>query len=349
MNTSNFSTASAMPPDEPSPYETLLSAVECAHLAPSGHNRQPWRFRLGPDFVDLTADRSRGLPVLDPEGRELTISCGVALFYLRLALRCLGRGDMVTLMPDPLQPDWIARVQVGEAINRSAEDVELFQAIPRRHTNRLSFSRSTVPESLCVRLMKVAQQEKACLWVIDGESERAAVVHLIGEGVHVLSEDATFRQEMGEWFHPLREEDTDGISHLSSEIGKLLTHSGPLTSAIDGGDLLARQEKNFASDAPLLAALGTVGDTPADWLIAGQALAHVLLLAAAHNINAAYLNQPIQVRHLRPLLRGVIGMEAQPQLLLAMGRAPAVSPSPRRPMTEICEKVSDVEKTATAT
>src|SRR5215831_20618317 len=36
------------------------------------------------------ADRSRKLPRLDPAGREMPISCGVALFGLRLAIRELG-------------------------------------------------------------------------------------------------------------------------------------------------------------------------------------------------------------------------------------------------------------------
>lgn len=73
-----------------------------------------------------------------------------------------------------------------------------------------------------------------------------------------------------------------------------------------------------------------------NWLTAGQALARVLLLAAANGVNATYLNHPIQVEHLRPLLRDTIKMPVQPQLLLAMGYALSVSPPvPRRPIEEI--------------
>ena len=62
-----------------------------AILAPSGHNTQPWLFRIRNGVLALRADRTRALPVVDPDDRELTISCGAALFNLRAAARGLGR------------------------------------------------------------------------------------------------------------------------------------------------------------------------------------------------------------------------------------------------------------------
>jgi hypothetical protein len=39
------------------------------------------------DGVELFADRTRALSVVDPDDRELTMSCGAALSQLRLAIR----------------------------------------------------------------------------------------------------------------------------------------------------------------------------------------------------------------------------------------------------------------------
>src|SRR5687768_12101284 len=75
----------------PGARDALLDAVRQAVHAPSSHNTQPWVFHLrGDDVLELYADRSRALPVIDPEDRELTISCGAALFHLRAALRSAG-------------------------------------------------------------------------------------------------------------------------------------------------------------------------------------------------------------------------------------------------------------------
>src|SRR5579859_8271465 len=70
--------------------EIARYAVAKAVWAPSVHNTQPWRFTAGAQQISLYADADRRLVVADPNGREMLISCGAALFNLRLALRSLG-------------------------------------------------------------------------------------------------------------------------------------------------------------------------------------------------------------------------------------------------------------------
>ena len=55
---------------------TARTVIGLADLAPSVHNSQPWRWRVGPSSIHLFADTSRALPATDPEGRDLRISCG---------------------------------------------------------------------------------------------------------------------------------------------------------------------------------------------------------------------------------------------------------------------------------
>jgi hypothetical protein len=73
--------------------------VRVAARAPSLHNTQPWRFKVLEDAIELYADHSRQLRT-DPIARELLISCGAALYGLRLAVRSLGRTPEVELFPE---------------------------------------------------------------------------------------------------------------------------------------------------------------------------------------------------------------------------------------------------------
>src|SRR5258708_15580515 len=75
--------------------------VATAARAPSVHNTQPWKFRVRGNAVELLADPSRKLHRIDPVGRELMISCGGALFCLRLGLRQLGCLAAVAFLPRP--------------------------------------------------------------------------------------------------------------------------------------------------------------------------------------------------------------------------------------------------------
>ena len=65
----------------------------------------------GHDAIELYGDQRRKLRV-DPVGREMLISCGAALFGLRLAVRSLGYLPMVELLPDPAQLRLLARVRM---------------------------------------------------------------------------------------------------------------------------------------------------------------------------------------------------------------------------------------------
>jgi nitroreductase len=63
--------------------EQTRGLIPWAILAPSSHNTQPWLFRVQDNVIDLRADRTRGLPVVDPLDRELMMSCGAALLSTR--------------------------------------------------------------------------------------------------------------------------------------------------------------------------------------------------------------------------------------------------------------------------
>src|SRR6056297_3546023 len=84
-------------PQNPAAERLIARAI----LAPSSHNTQPWLFEIAGDRIRLIADRTRALPVNDPEDRELAISCGCALFNLRAAAAEDGLGAAVSLLPDP--------------------------------------------------------------------------------------------------------------------------------------------------------------------------------------------------------------------------------------------------------
>ncbi len=81
--------------------EVATYVVGAAVWAPSVHNTQPWRFTAAGAEITLHADVSRQLQVADPQGREMMISCGAALFTANLALRSLGYVPETRVLPDP--------------------------------------------------------------------------------------------------------------------------------------------------------------------------------------------------------------------------------------------------------
>ena len=324
-------------PRDGSTAEQLEFLLHYALLAPSGHNTQPWRFRIADERVEIRADRSRALPVVDPDDRELTISCGAALGHLEVCLRHFGHVPVVELLPDDDDPDLLARVGSGGRHDPSTLDAAVFEAIARRRTNRSAYADTPVPNELVQRCRQAAAGFGIELRAVADAAAKARVAELVAEGDRAQFADQCFRRELAAWIRSHRLGSRDGVSGAGFGMPDALSALGALVvRTFDLGDRVAAGDRDrIAAGSPCLLALASPDDKPPRWLETGRALSHVLLLLTADGFTAAYLNQPIEVEALRPRLRAALGLTGTPQLLLRAGRGPAVAPAARRPLDEV--------------
>jgi len=155
-----------------------LALVQQAALAPSSHNTQPWRFRARESAIDVFGDRTRALPVNDPDDRELTISCDAALLNLRVAAAHHGVALDLQLLPDADDPDWLARASLGTPNGGMSPDGGLFACIGFRRTYRKRFAPRMVESSALGSLMDAASIEGAYLRPIVAVEARRTVAGL---------------------------------------------------------------------------------------------------------------------------------------------------------------------------
>ncbi|MFJ5999885.1 hypothetical protein [Streptomyces sp. NPDC092370] len=81
---------------------------------------------------------------------------------------------------------------------------------------------------------------------------------------------------------------------------------------------------------PAIALLTTDHDRRADWLRAGQALQHLLLVATVHGVRASLLHQPMEWPDLRHSLSSAPDLVGHPQMLIRLGYGPEGPATPRR-------------------
>lgn len=309
--------------------EKVRSMIGRAVLAPSSHNTQPWLFQLSESSVDLFADRTRALPVNDPEDRELAISCGCALMNLRIAAASAGFQVQVRLLPKPEEPDLLARMSLSGQSDGSADDALLADVIEMRRTYRKQFAPREVSASALDQLIEATGQEGAQLVPLLSEEVRQKAAALVAEGDAAQWANPSWRRELAAWMHPRRR--GDGLSMPASVV--------PVTRLVvrtfDMGGNVGAKDRQIAEASPLLAVLSTESDHPRDWLLAGQALQRALLIGCTHGLQASYLNQAVQVRTLRRKLQNLVG-SGFPQILLRMGYLlEEISPAPRRALNDV--------------
>ncbi len=312
--------------------ELALCLVRKAVLAPSSHNTQPWVFRIGTSEIDLFADRSRALRVNDPEDRELTISCGAALMNLRVAASNYGFRVQVQLLPEEAEPDWLARATLSRDSGEPGAEGALTEFVEKRRTYRKQFAVREVDSESVEHLVAAAVAEGQWLRPLLSEETRQGAARLVAEGDAAQWADRSWRRELATWMRSRRRGDGLTVPALAAPVAQLVIRT------FDMGGRVGAKNRELAETSPLLAVLGTERDDPDDWLKAGEALQRVLLVGCQRNLQASFLNQPIQVASLRLKLQNLIG-GGVPQILLRLGYPVEEMPSaPRRQVGDVIEQ-----------
>ncbi len=329
-------------PAQGSPSQQLQFLLNYAVLAPSGYNTQPWRFTLHDETLELWADRTRALPHIDPLDRELIISCGAALFNLRLALKHFGYRGEIAILPDAHQADLLARIQLGDRDQENAEESSLFAAIPQRHTERAPFDDWDIPETVLKWLQICAREEGAWLQVVRGEPARSQLLELVAQADRLQMADPDMRQDLATGMPSGPEPAQNGLPAyglgLPPRWDFLATALAWLTRWFDVGDRRARHDAHLLQQSSEIVVLGTQGDIPQDWLNAGQALEKVLLRAQSLGIVASFFNAAMEVPTVRSQLQQSLHCEGYPQVLLRLGYGPLgrlIPATPRRSRDQV--------------
>ncbi|BCJ57653.1 Acg family FMN-binding oxidoreductase [Micromonospora endophytica] len=309
----------------------LRGAVTAAVRAPSLHNVQPWRFRLRDGGIEVLVDAARRLPATDPSGWGARVACGAALFNLRLALAVAGTPATVRLRPYPSEPDVVARLLPDLPRRPTPAEQSLYAAIPRRFSNRAPFWPDPVPADARWRLGEAARTEFCWLELLIGVSAVNAFAE-VAQGAHrVLERDPAYRTEREEWVRATYTPDGVPVS-----AGGPQAESQDLLPSRDFGGRSRPPGRDFEPE-PLVAVLGSAGNTAIDQVIAGQALQRVLLTATDAGLSASMLSQPIEVPSAREQLRMSLGRFGTPQMVMRIGYGQPGRVTPRRPVDEVLD------------
>lgn len=312
----------------------LVELLAFAVLAPSPHNTQPWSWSIADGVVELRADRSRTLTISDPDGRELTIGCGAALEHYLLALAADGGRAETVVLPDPDDPDLLARVDT----TRGAElepSPELVDAMPRRRTNRVAYDQRPLPDGLLEVLSREANHFGIELHVVETD-ERTAVADLVMRGDREQMHDRAFRDELSSWMRRAGTHQHDGMpTDLLGQHGVAAEVAPLVVRTFDVGKGQAARDEALVDGSPGLVVLWSDQDSPAAWMRTGRAIARVTLRARAADVWSAYMNQPCEIPELRGELADKLVIPGSPQMFMRLGAGPDVHRSVRRPIDDV--------------
>ncbi len=304
----------------------LAEVLTAGCRAPSLHNSQPWRFLVADDRIEVQPDPARLLPVADPDGREMRLAVGAALFNLRVALSVVaGRRVAVEFVRDGAGATAVLTDAGRE--RPSPEKAMFYQAISRRRTNRRPFFDIEVSSGERLQLVRAAQLEGATLLVMEDAVVRAQIAQLAKLAHRELDADPLWLAEFRFWTG--RHGSPDGVP---------MSSAGPAPAPEDEWVLRdygpsERQSRPAGKDfepSPMLGVVATSADGPIAQLLAGQAMERMLLTATDHGMSASFLSQLIERDIYRNRLADLLGTRLHPQAVVRIGYGSPVPVTPRR-------------------
>ena len=302
-----------------------------ATLAPSGHNTQPWQFRVDGNRISISPDLTRRTPIVDPDNHHLFASLGCAAE--NLALSCGARGRPADLSFDPYDGGSVQCLLGAGPLRASS----LFDAIPKRQSSRNIYDGKPVSNTDLRALTDAAAMPGVDLILITDRPVISQVRDLVIAGNTTQMSDPAFVRELRSWmrFSPNQAlQAGDGLFTATTGNPILPEWLGPLSfdlafKAQAENDKYASQ---IASSPGIAVFVGQKAD-PEHWILAGRAAQRFALQATALGLKHAFINQPVEAARQRPELATLVGLRGRrPDLVLRYGYGPIMPYSARRPV-----------------
>ena len=315
--------------------EELQLVTTFASLAPSIHNTQPWRFMANGHTLEVRADPARQLSFLDDSSRQLHMSCGAAVEFARLAIRALGYSCVVRLAPQADDPLLIATLTLGTRADARPGERRLYDAAPRRYTDRGPYDDKPVPPDVLTRMSDAAGEVGCWLRVLNRPGDRLLAAVLLQKAEEIESDDPRYKEELEQWRRS--EAADDGVPTAAvPDWPDGRVSDVPLRDFTGSGEQPRPGGRHDRPDVErdTLILVGSDADDRLSWLRTGRALAAVLLTATDAGLVSQPLGQVTDVMATRAQLQRGLGLLGHPQLLLRMGYGHGRPATGRRPVEE---------------
>ena len=305
--------------------------VRYATLAANSHNTQPWTFTIAEHRITIAPDFARRCPAVDPDDHHLFVSLGCAAENLVHAAAATG----LRANPTP-EADTVA-VMLEPAPRQKSD---LFDAIPHRQSTRAVYDGKPVANETLRFLERAGTGNGVSVVIISDKSKIAKVVEYVVEGNTAQMRDRAFMDELRHW---MRLNDADAVATMDGLFSRASGNPAlpgwlarlllPVVFTESGENRKYRE--HIQSSAGVAVFVADHNDK-AHWIEAGRACQRFALQATSLGLRTAFINQPIEVPHLRRQFASFLDIgERMPDLAIRFGVGPELPKSLRRPVDRV--------------
>jgi len=310
-----------------------LFMVEQAVKAPSGHNTQPWLFKINQDNIEIRPNYEKSLPVVDPDNRELFISLGCAAENLCIAASSKGYNSTVSIADNGVITVYLEK-------NEHVKYDPLFEQIAIRQTNRSEYNGVTISADTLDILKEVLLEAGVNRYFYENGSEKfVAISDFVVRGNIAQMQDKAFTDELKSWmrFNKKHSNETnDGLSYAVFGAPNLpLFIVKPIMSGYLNDKKQNKGDVRKMQSSSHFVLFTTQSNTLEQWINLGRAMERFLLKSTELKIAHAYLNQPNEIKELSVEMTEFFHIAECPTILLRIGYGKTLPYSKRKEITDV--------------
>ncbi len=314
----------------------FLRMIEYATKAPSGHNTQPWKFKIQENCIEVYPDLNQELPVVDYNHRELYISLGCAVFNICVAASQYGYSYTIEIIDKTSQT--IIKINLEKTpISKNI----LFKQIEKRQTNRNIYTGKSIDNDTLMQLQKLHKKGDIGIYYFkNGNPNFQIIKENILKGNEIQMNDPQFKKELISWIRFNKQEVDKHQNGLTYEVMGSPSVPNFIGKRIINFFLTATKQNKMDTEkidsSSHFVLFTTQSNTVKEWIHLGVSLQKLLLKFTELEIAIAFCNQPCEIESLSSKLQKQLPIHNEyPSIILRIGYAKNVPFSPRKDLAKV--------------
>jgi hypothetical protein len=311
----------------------FIEIVKYAAKAPSGHNTQPWLFKINNNNIEIHPNFEKSLPVVDPDNRELFISLGCAVENLCISASSKSYDSKVSIAENGVI---IIRLEKKDSVRYDA----LFEQITIRQTNRSVYAGKTISNDTLDILKKVPLETGINSYFYEnGSKEFDTILGFVVKGNIAQMQNKEFTNELKSWmrFNKKHQDKTnDGLSYAVFGAPNLpIFIAKPIISGYLNPKTQNKGDVEKMQSSSHFVLFTTQTNSLEQWINLGRAMQRFLLKSTELKIAHAYLNQPNEIKELSVEMTEFLQTSEYPTILLRIGYGETLPYSKRKEIKDV--------------
>lgn len=289
-------------------------------LAPSGHNSQPWSFKLEGNSIEFWVNTERALAKSDPERRQLSIAMGCATENLAMAADYYGFETKIEYFPNSTDSDLFVIVRCNKAWKTKNDNRHLIFQIPKRVTNRGKYKPHSIPKDFQAQLKKFENNEFQIVVIEHKETKLKLADILLAAQIESMDSTA-FREELSHFIISSFSSKKTGMPGFALGLPSLISlFASAMIKKVNMSRKTRKQDEKLLKEfTPAFLSIGVFNDSMPGWLKAGRLFERIWLIATSQGINFSPLAAGVQNEKYCKQTKEIIGFSSTPRIFCRLG------------------------------